>query len=193
MGRFTYWMNVSLDGFVEGHSGEDGGGGWMRIDEAVHAEFNARAARLEGMVNGRRIYEIMENAWPAIAADVTQEPVMREYGRIWLDARKYLVSRTRTSAEYNTTVISGDDAIDQLAELRRTSAGTIGVGGPTLATELLERDLLDELLLVVHPALRGSGRPLFDRCAQPLDLDLIERHEFDNGVVLNRFDVRGNG
>lgn len=190
MGRFTYWMNVSLDGFVEARTGENGGGNWMSIDEAVHAQFNERAAALDAMVNGRVIYEIMEQAWPQIAEDDSQEPVMREYGRIWLDARKYVVSNTRAHANYNTTVISGDDAIDQLAELRRTSNGTVGIGGPTLATQLLEHDLLDELLLVVHPALLGAGRPLFDRLARPLQLESIERHEFDNGVVLNRFAVQ---
>lgn len=193
MGRFSYWMNVSVDGFVESHSGEDGGGGWMSIDEPLHEVFNARARELDAMINGRKVYEIMERSWPAFAEDESQNEIMREYGRIWMEKPKYLVTRTRTDAEYNTTVITGDDVIEQLAALRREASGTIGVGGPNLATDLLEHHLLDELMVFVHPALLGSGRPLFDRLEQPLQLDLLEHETFDNGVVLHRYGVRGAG
>lgn len=189
MGRFSYWMNVSVDGFVEGKPGEEGGGEWMSIDDRLHQVFNDRARLLEAGVEGRKIYEIMEDFWPGAAEDEDQDAVMREYGRIWVESRKYLVSRTRTEAEYNTTIIGGDDAIDQLAAIRRDAEGTIGVGGPTIATALLERNLLDELFLFIHPAMLGAGRPLFDRLEHPLELELLEHETFHNGVMLHRYGV----
>jgi len=108
---------------------------------------------------------------------------------------KVLVSRTRTTAEHDTRVIGGDDAIAQLATLRQEAEGDIAVGGVTLATQLLAAGLLDELLLFTHPAILGAGRPLFDSLGgekgdKPLLLDLLEHQTFDNGVILHRYALR---
>lgn len=189
MGRFVYWMNVSIDLRIEHTGGEDGGGAWLRIGEALHREFNARAARMTAMVQGRVVYEIMEGFWPAAADDPSQPDWVREYGRIWTAKPKVLVSRTRTSAGYDTRVF-GEDALDRLAALRDETDGTIGVGGANVATQLLQRGLLDELLLFVHPTVLGAGRPLFDEVRAPIECDLVEHAAFDGGVTLQRYAVR---
>ncbi len=189
--RFVYWMNVSLDLMIEGEPGEEGGGDWMRIGESLHREFNARARGLSMDVSGRVIYETMESFWPKARTDTSVPDFMREYGEIWTDVPKVLVSRTRTSAEYNTRIIGGDDAITQLAALRAEESGDIGVGGATLATQLLNAHLLDEVMLFTHPAILGRGRPLFDQVDEPLELELLEQASFEAGVTLHRYAVRG--
>jgi dihydrofolate reductase len=189
-GRFVYWMNVSLDLKIEQVTDEQGGGDWMRIGEPLHREFNARAAGLALMVEGRRIYETMENYWPAARTDESLPGFLREYGEIWTSAPKILVSRTRTSAEYNTRIIGGDDAIEQLARVRAETDGDIGVGGATLATQLQRAHLLDELLLFTHPVVLGQGRPLFDDLDEPVVCDLIQQRSFDQGVTMHRYAVR---
>ncbi|ROS70176.1 dihydrofolate reductase [Curtobacterium sp. PhB172] len=194
--RFVYWMNVSIDGFVERDEGELGdveGPEWMRIDEPLHREFNARAAAMTLSVEGRVVRDMMDPFWPDARTDESMPAFMREYGEVWTDQPKVLVSRTRTSADHNTRVIGGDDAIEQLAVLREESEGDIGVGGPNLATQLLDAGLLDELLLYTHPAVLGAGRPLFDAPATgvrpPVLLDLLEQREYHNGVTLHRYQV----
>lgn len=189
--RLVYWMNVSLDLFIERITGEQGGGDWLRIDEQLHREFNARARALSAMVEGRVIYETMEAYWPAARDDASLSDVLREYGEIWTSAPKVLVSRTRDHADHNTRVVGGDDAIDQLARLRAESTGDIGVGGATLATQLLEAGILDELLLFTHPAVLGTGRPLFDAHERVIELDLLKHAVFDSGVTMHRYAVRG--
>ncbi|MES2169834.1 MAG: dihydrofolate reductase family protein [Actinomycetota bacterium] len=193
MGRFVYWMNVSLDLRIERVDGESGGGEWLRIDEELHREFNTRATALSLMVEGRIIYETMEEYWPAARTDTSLPDFAREYGAIWTDKPKVLVSRTRSSAHHNTRVIGGNDAIEQLAALRAGTDGDIGVGGATLATQLLNVGLLDELLLFTHPAILGVGRPLFDHNERPIDLDLLEQLSFGSGVVMHRYSIRGVG
>jgi dihydrofolate reductase len=132
---------------------------------------------------------MMDPFWPNARTDESQPDFIREYGEIWTSTSKVLVSRTRKSAEHNTTII-GDDAIDQLARLRAETDGAIGVGGANLATQLLRAELLDELLLFSHPVILGTGRPLFDDQLDRLDLDLIEQASFDEGVTLHRYAVR---
>ena len=66
-GRFVYWMNVSLDLFIEREAGEHRdieGPSWIRLGEPLHREFNARARAMSVMVQGRTVYEIMDPFWP---------------------------------------------------------------------------------------------------------------------------------
>jgi dihydrofolate reductase len=193
-GRFVYWMNVSLDLFIEREAGEHGdieGPGWVRLGESLHREFNARARSMSMMVEGRIVYEMMDSFWPKTRADESLPDFLREFGGIWTDMPKVLISRTRTTAEHNTSIIGGDDAIEQLAVLRQETDGDIGIGGATLATQVLRAHLLDELLLFTHPVVLGAGRPLFDALDQPLELDLLEQRSFDQGVTMHRYSVRG--
>ncbi len=185
--RFVYWMNVSLDLKIEYAAGEEGGGEWMRIGEPLHREFNARARALTLMVQGRTIYETMERFWPAARTDETLPDYIREYGEIWTSTPKVLVSRTRTEAPHGTRVVG---TIGELASLRADTDGDIGVGGATVATQLLHAGLLDELLLFTHPVVLGAGRPLFDTHDVPAHLDLLEQATFDQGVTLHRYAVR---
>lgn len=190
MGRFVYWMNVSLDLRIEQVPGDNGAGEWLRIGEELHREFNARARALTAMVQGRVVYEVMEEYWPRAGDDASLPDVIREYGRIWTDKPKVLVSRTRHSAGHHTRIIGGDDAIEQLARFRAETAGDIGVGGATVATQLLRAGLLDELLLFTHPSVLGFGRPLFDDYDRPIDLELLEQASFAQGVTMHRYAIR---
>jgi dihydrofolate reductase len=183
-------MNVSLDLRIEQVPGDDGAGEWLRIDEELHREFNSRAQALALMVQGRVIYETMEEYWPRARDDASLPDFMREYGEIWTAKPKVLVSRTRHSADHNTRIIGGDAAIRQLGALRAETDGLIGVGGATLATQLLRAGLLDELLLFTHPTILGFGRPLFDEYDLPIDLDLLEQRSFGSGVTMHRYVIR---
>ena len=190
--RFVYWMNVSLDGFIEGRPGEVaelGDPEWLRIDEQLHRFFNERARAMTMAVEGRVIHDMMDPFWPDARTDASLPDYLREYGEIWTAQPKILVSRSRTAADHNTTIY-GDDAIARLAELRQESEGDIGVGGADVATQLLAAGLLDELMVFTHPAVLGSGRPLFDTLLQPLLLELLEQRRFDNGVTMHRYAIR---
>ena len=191
MGRFVYAMNVSLDLRIEQVPGDNGAGEWLRIDTALHRELNERARSVAMIVHGRVFYEVMEEYMPRAREDASLPDVLREYGEIWTAKPKVLVSRTRHTADHNTRVIGGDDAIEQLATLRAGTEGAIGVGGAALATQLLRAGLLDELLLFTHPAILGSGRPLFDDHDVPVELDLLEHESFEQGVTMHRYAVRG--
>jgi len=168
---------------------------WIRIDGELHREFNARAAAMSMMVQGRIVYEMMDPFWPDARSDESLPDYLREYGEIWTNTPKVLVSNTRTPspelASHNTRILSGHDAIGQLAALRRDADGDIGVGGATLATQLLRAGLLDELLLFTHAVILGSGRGLFDDPRPRVDLDLLEQQTYSQGVTLHRYAVRG--
>ncbi|PCN48336.1 deaminase [Curtobacterium sp. 'Ferrero'] len=196
-GRFVYWMNVSVDGYIERGPGEhDGPDGpeWVSIDEELHREFNRRAAAMALSVEGRVVRDLMDPFWPDAVHDESLPGYMREYGAIWTAQPKVLVSRTRTEAGHGTRVVGADgDAVEQLARIRQETEGDIGVGGADLASQLLDAGLVDELMLFTHPAVLGGGRPLFDppRSGEraPIRLALLEEQHFGTGVVLRRWEV----
>jgi dihydrofolate reductase len=190
MGRFAYSMNVSLDLRIEQVPGDNGAGEWLRISEELHREFNARTRAVAVMVQGRVFYETMEEYWPRARGDASLPDYMREFGEIWTAKPKVLVSRTRRSADHNTRIMGGDDAIEQLGALRAQTDGTISVNGAALATQLLRAGVLDELLLWTHPAILGFGRPLFDDYDVPIELDLLEQRSFEQGVTMRRYAIR---
>ncbi|MCU1439450.1 MAG: Deaminase [Rhodoglobus sp.] len=192
MGRFVYGMNVSLDLRIEQVPGDNGAGEWLRIDEDLHREWNALDQALALLVQGRVVYELMEEYWPRAREDASLPDYMREYAEMWTAKPKVLVSRTRQSADHNTRIIGGDDAIEHLAALRAETDGAIGVGGATLATQLLRVGLLDELVLATHPAILGFGRPLFDDYDVPIELDLLEQKSFESGVTMHHYAIRND-
>jgi dihydrofolate reductase len=194
MGTTVYWMNTSVDLLIEqspdDHTGKEGTGFWIRIDEELHRAFNERGRAHALMIEGRVVYEMMESYWPPAVHDESLPEFLREWAQIWTEMPKVLVSNTRTRAEHNTRIVGGPDALDQIAQIRSDTEGVIGVGGATLATQLLRRGLLDEIVLYTHPAILGSGRPLFDALEEPLILDLLEQERFASGVTMHHYAIR---
>jgi dihydrofolate reductase len=90
--------------------------------------------------------------------------------------KKYVVSRTLSAAELtwnNTTLLSGDHAVADIAALRSREGGDLLMwGSPSLATTLIAAGLVDELRLMIEPILLGGGKRIFpeDGTARPLQL-----------------------
>ncbi|BAP56985.1 bifunctional deaminase-reductase domain-containing protein [Thioploca ingrica] len=57
------------------------------------------------------------------------------------------------------------------------------VGGSQINTMLLNNDLIDEMILAVHPIILGQGIPLFTQPAKVTRLDLQTSQIFARGLV----------
>ena len=160
-------MNTSVDLLIEqsphDHTGKEGTGSWMRIDEELHRAFNERGRGHALDIEGRVIYEMMESHRPSAREDTSLPDFLREWAHIWTDLPKVLVSNTRTEAEHNTRIVGGPNALNQIAQIRAETDGIIGVGGANLATQMLQRGLLDEIGDLHAPGNPRQGRPLSTR------------------------------
>ena len=179
MGKLIYMLNVSLDGFVETH---DHSLDWATVDGELHQWFNDRMRELDASLYGRRLYELMSGYWPTAGTDPQSNEVEREFGRIWVDTPKIVFSSTLESVNWNSRLVRGDIA-DELALLRQEFKGDMEVGGATLAASFIERGLVDEYQLIVHPVAIGSGTPYFPATPSPIPLRLKETHVFSSGVT----------
>jgi dihydrofolate reductase len=179
MGKLIYNLNVSLDGFVEtvDHSLD-----WGIVDDELHSWFNDRMRALDAELYGRRIYELMAAYWPAAEFDPSATEPEREFARIWNALPRFVFSTTLDSVRPGCRLVAGDVA-DRLAEIRAEFSGDLGVAGATLASAFIERGLVDEYRLVVHPVVLGAGQPFFPALRERIGLRLIETRTFASGVV----------
>jgi len=144
---------------------------------------------------GRTSFEGFSSYWPGIA-DAPDDPGNRalsadnrELSRIYNGLPKAVISDTCTVPVDNpwhqvTTVIGRADAANWLsAEKNRGSGDILIFGGRTTWNGLVAQDLIDELHLMVGPAVLGEGTPLFEA---PVDLVLLDARRFEgsNNVLL---------
>ena len=70
-----------------------------------------------------------------------------------------------------------------LAKVRDELDGEIDVSGPNIAWQFIERGLVDEYRLVVHPVVIGAGTPFFPPLATNLNLRQVAVKRFGSGVL----------
>ena len=183
MGRLIYLLNVSLDGFIET---VDHRLDWTAVDEELHGWFNEQTRSLDATLYGRRLYELMSGHWPTAEVDPSSTEVEREFGRIWVRMPKIVFSTTLDHVEHNSRLVRGDVA-QALDDVRAEFNGDLGVAGPNLAGQFVQRGLVDEYRLVIHPVVLGEGTPFWPVLEAPLRLRQVDGHTFSSGVELRSY------
>ena len=96
---------------------------------------------------------------------------------------KYVVSNTLTSADWQNSTLVNGDVVKELARIKEQPGGNLSItGSGTLVASLLRAGLLDELHLLVHPIVVGTGKRLFADGAQ-VPLKLTDSQTFSTGVL----------
>jgi dihydrofolate reductase len=179
MGRLIYSFNVSLDGYIET---VDRSLDWGLADEEIHTYFSDQSRALEASLYGRRLWELMSAHWPHAEDDPDITPWEREFARVWNATPKIVFSSSLEHADHGARIVRGDVA-EQLAKIRREFDGDLEVGGANLAAQFIERGLVDEYRLMVHPVAIGGGTPYFPAGLR-LSLRETDRRTFANGARL---------
>lgn len=186
--------HVTLDGVMQapGRADEDtsGGfdhGGWAvagdrAADPDIDAAMAARMAESDGLLLGRRTYDDLLRSW-------------NDRGGPFKDAlneaAKYVVSRTRTDPlPWPNSMLIGANVVEAIRRLRRHPGRELHtLGSGKLLETLLANDLVDELLLVIHPITLGAGRRLFPD-GIPTAFDLVDAHPSATGALIATYRTR---
>lgn len=181
---------MSLDGVVQAPGGKeedtDGGfahGGWSMdyFDADTMGPYIGQTMETaEALLYGRRTWEGMAAAWPERAGDPFAD---------WMNGiTKYVASRTLSEDDLTwsgSNLLAPDDAIGAIAELRAREGGDLELwGSPTLASQLVEADLVDEFHLMIEPVLLGGGKSIFPAGGHLRPLELVSVQEAATGVVM---------
>jgi dihydrofolate reductase len=171
MGSIKSGLFISLDGVTEApetwHFGY--------FNEEMGNAVGSLMAGNDAMLLGRHTYDEFASYWPNAEAS---DPMTKQMN----STPKYVVSKTLTRADWeNTTVVGGDDVYDQLRALKaEKNLGMTGSG--TLVRSLLAEGLLDELHLLIHPVVLGSGKRVFEGSTK-VPLKLVSSATFSTGVL----------
>jgi dihydrofolate reductase len=186
--KLTVVESLTLDGVMQAPARPDedvrGGfehGGWALpyADEVMGRAMGERMARSRGgpLVLGRRTYEDFARVWP--------QQKDNPYSEALNAAQKLVASTTLTEPLpwENSTLLEGDavDAIDALKEEPGDDLGLLGSG--ELARSLMQRGLIDEFVLLIHPLVLGSGQPFFPEGVL-VTLELVDSVTTTKGVMI---------
>lgn len=194
--KLTTTTFVSVDGVMQGIGAPDedssGGferGGWTTrlIDDETAAALSEIFARADGFLFGRRTYEIFARSWGAVA-----DPSINPVATALHSRPKYVASSTLTDPRWaDTTVLSGDLAA-AVGELRAKPGGELQVhGSGALVRWLLAHDLVDEITLLVFPAVVGQGTRLFPESGPDAVLELVGTRSTARGVTIQVYRPAG--
>ena len=182
MRPLRYSINVTLDCCCHHEAG-------LPPDDESMQYWTTEMERADALLFGRVTYDMMESAWRRPASGEWPE-WMSEWDIPFADAidraKKYVVSSTLDSVDWNAELIRGDLG-PAVQRLKQESGSGLWVGGVTLPLALANLGLIDEYEFLVQPVIAGHGPRLLDGVRERIQLELVDRREFRSGVVANRF------
>lgn len=187
MSKLVLQMQISVDGFVAGPSGELD---WVfkSIDEATTAWIAERLWQAGVHIMGRQTFEDMASHWPT-----STEPYaapMNEIPKVVFTEKGFTAQSAEpaNAKSWNEARVVRGNLADEIAGLKEQKGKEIlAHGGAGFAQALVSLGLIDEYRLIVHPVALGRGLALFSSLATPLDLELTSSTVFDSGSVAQVF------
>jgi dihydrofolate reductase len=194
MAKLLVVNHLTLDGVMQAPARPDedtrGGfehGGWAIPggDEAMVAKIGERMGAERVFLFGRRTYEDLYEVWPKQTGD--------PMGEALTNTPKYVASRTQTEPlPWSNSILLDGDATDAVAKLKQQPIGTLTIfGSGELIKSLMQADLIDEYLLLIHPLVLGAGRRMFPD-GVPASLRLIDSVTTSKGVVIATYEPASN-
>ena len=179
---------MTLDGVVQAPGAPDedteGGfkhGGWQEpyFDEVGDRAVQETMAAADALLLGRKTYDIFARYWPT--AKNPFAPIMNGF-------KKHVASRTRDRVDWQSSFLIKGDVAPEIAKLKEQDGKNLLVfGSGTLVQTLLRHELVDELLLVIHPLIIGSGKRLFREEYRRRPFQLFDSKPTPKGALITRY------
>ena len=147
------------------------------FNDEMGEEIGAAMADSDAMLLGRVTYEEFAAFWPSQGE--------RDVAGYMNNTPKYVVSRTlEEPLEWQNSTLIKENVAEEVAKLKQQPGKDISItGSGTLVRSLLQYDLIDELRLMVHPIVVGSGKHLFEEGGDQKALKLVDSKTFSTGVL----------
>ena|SRR5215218_2641846 len=181
-------VQTSLDGFVAGLNGE--------FDNFIGGEENLGFVcsiidEADTTLFGRVSYELLNSNWPTAAskADATKNVI--KYSNWYNSVKKIVLSKTLQPNSSGNIVVIKENILTEVNKIKQQEGKNILIfGSPTTVHTLLELDLIDNIWIIVHPVIFGSGMPLFREGKKIIKLELLSSGQLSNGTLCNKYLVQ---
>ena len=189
MSKVIVFTNLTLDGVMQAPARPDedrrGGfeyGGWAAPYAAMTQAGDSIGA-IGALLLGRRTYEDFYAVWPK----QKESP----FSAMLDNMQKYVASTTLSEPLpwINSTLLKGD-ATETVARLKQESGtGLVIMGSGALVQSLMQANLVDKYVLLIHPLVLGSGRRLFPEGGAAATLQLVGARTTSAGVVIATYQL----
>ncbi|AWX56210.1 hypothetical protein AB432_014705 [Brevibacillus brevis] len=190
MGKIIANVSSTLNGIYTGPTGEEDNMVSWALPGIIDATDDGLALfqRVDAILMGRVTYEGFSSYWPFQEGD-------------WADAinktQKFVATNNSELTEVhwgdygNTITLLHSDVMTKIKELKTQIKGDIIVPASAgLVQGLIHADLLDELRMIIHPVLLGSGKHYFDNIHTRHDMKLIETKLYGkSGSIQLRYEI----
>jgi len=168
---------VSLDGVMESPDRWH----FPYFNDEMGEAISAAMAAADAMLLGRVTYQEFAAFWPS-QEDSDEDQEIADYMN---NTPKFIVSTTlEEPLEWNNSTLIKENVAEEVAKLKQQPGEDISItGSGTLVGSLVQEDLLDELRLMVHPIVVGSGKRLFEDGSDQKALKLVDSKTFSTGVL----------
>ena len=178
MRKLTAGLFITLDGVIEAPEKWNPPYYDDEMTRAVMAQLTAADIHLYG----RHSYELFRAVFTGPAA------ARIPHAEMMTSTPKVVISTTLDRPGWGPTTLISSDVAAELTKLKQQPGKDITVGASgTLVRFLLLAGLLDELRLLVHPIVAGTGKHLFEDGNDHVPLKLLESRPHRNGVVALRY------
>ncbi len=167
---------ISLDGVVDApHEWH-----FPYANDEVMAVVGAALDGVDALRLGRHTFEEWKAFWPGQTGFPLADFINGTH--------KYVATTTLSDLEWGPATVLARDVVGAVTELKAQPGGKIAINGSgTLTRDLLRAGLVDELHLMVHPLVVGSGKHLFQDGATAVGLGLLDQQNLANGVTYQVF------
>jgi dihydrofolate reductase len=171
--KIKSYFFISLDGVVESPDKWH----FRYFDDEMGDAVGAGFATADALLMGRVLYDEWAAYWP--------EHADQPFGDVMNSIKKYVVSNSLQTAEWQNSEIVNGDVAQKLTDIKAQDGGDITMSGSaTTVRWLLREGLLDELNLLVHPLVVGDGMArLFPPDESSIRLALQSSQTFKSGVL----------
>jgi dihydrofolate reductase len=189
MRKIRIMEHISLDGVISpsGRGDDYANGGWMapyRSPDGLEAVLEAQGSSFD-LLLGRRTYDLWAGYWPKAG----NSPVANGINA----ATKYVATHRPDGLDWGPAQDLGADVIEGIRSLKSKNGPDLVLwGSSTLTSVLLGQDLVDEVVLIVHPLLLGPGKRFFSDSACPRELALVSTKTTSTGVLINTYRTVGS-
>lgn len=160
---------MTLDGLIEGPKGEYD---WC-FDDGQDYGMTDFLNRIDAIFYGRKSYEVMMKAGGT-------NPFANKHS--------FLFSNSLLPSD-DYELVNGDIK-SKVQAIKNSNGKDIWLfGGAVLTAFMMKANLVDELLLAVHPIILGKGKPLFDLLDNRETLKLIESKPYPSGLVSMHYSI----
>jgi dihydrofolate reductase len=164
MRKIVLFIATSIDGFIAGKNGDTS---WLFTNGDFG--YNDFYSSIDTIVMGYNTYSFIKQ--------FPQFP--------YPDKKNYVFTRSRRKPDGNPVELILGDVVTFTKKLKKQSGKNIWlVGGGKINSILLNANLIDQMIISIHPIALGQGIKLFkDESLKKLHFKLIHHKVFERGLV----------